>query len=317
MTSPLGPLRAAPIYKPKPWAGGLLSGFVPGLAEGTGEVWLVSDVEGDPSPLVGAPRPGMTLRELVAERPVELLGEALADGGRFPLLVKLLDIGAPLSVQLHPDAAMARELGDGERGKAEAWLVLARGEEGRVELGLAAPTAPAEVVRLAESGDLPGRLAGFRPALGEGIDIRPGTLHTARQVAVLEVQETSDVTYRVFDWGRGRDLHLAQARRCLEALDGAAPPRSGEGWRRGRRELRDGPPFSFEAVDLTGSEALTLPGGAPRVVVVLEGKLTLEAPGHPPQRIGRAEAFVLPACLPETRLQTRGWSRLGLAAPRA
>jgi len=310
----LPPFRTAPLFKPKPWAGGRLMGLIDGFPAGTGEAWLVSDLPGDASPVLDGPFAGRTLREVVAEAPGELLGDH-AGAGRFPLLVKLLDVGDPLSVQVHPDAAVAQARGDGERGKSEAWLVLEGGEERRVHLGLAAPTDPDEVLRLAESGELPGRLAGFRPTPGEGIEIAPGLLHTAQEVLVLEVQEPSDVTYRVFDWGRGRELHLEATRATLAALGGAAPARLGAGWRRGRWPLVERSPFAFDALDLRPGHVPEVECGEPRVLVVVEGRLVAESNGHPPLVIGRGEAAVCPASLSSLRLRALSWCRVATATP--
>lgn len=313
----LGPFRTRPIFKGKPWAGDRLAGLVEGAPPGTGEVWLVSDLDGEASPIASGAHSGRTLRDLVREHPLELLGAAFAAEERFPLLVKVLDVGAPLSLQLHPDAALARALGDGPRGKAETWLVLEPGAEARVDLGLAGPTPADEVVRLARDGGLVERLASFVPEPGEPIEIPPGTLHSAREVLLLEVQEPSDVTYRVHDWGRnGRELHLEQTRRVLAALEPSRLPRAGGGWVRGRRALAQLSPFHFDALDLRAGARLTLPGGAPQVLVVLEGRAVIEAAGHPLLLVERGEAAVLPAALPEVSLQAPTWVRAGLAAPR-
>ncbi len=314
----LGPFRTRPIFKAKPWAGERLAGLVDGVPPGTGEVWLVSDLEHDASPIASGPWAGRTLRDLVRDHPAELLGPSFtASEARFPLLVKVLDVGAPLSLQLHPDGALARALGDGPHGKAETWLVLEPGGAARIDLGLAAPTPADEVVRLAREGGLVERLASFAPEPGEPVEIPPGTLHSAREVLLLEVQEPSDVTYRVHDWGRnGRELHLEQTRRVLAALDPPRLPRADGGWAPGRRALAQVSPFRFDALDLGAGARLTLTGGAPQVLVVLEGRVAVAAAGHPLLLVERGEAAVLPATLAEVSLQATTWVRAGLAAPR-
>ncbi|MBL4847006.1 MAG: class I mannose-6-phosphate isomerase, partial [Planctomycetes bacterium] len=212
------PLRTLPRFVEKIWAGGLLPAWAESTSWSpppqTGEVWLVSDVADAGSELTG----GGTLRAALEDDPLGLLGarelaaqQARGETARFPYLLKLLDIGPPLSVQLHPDAATARALGDGERGKCEAWLILATAEEAEVFAGAPLGSTPAALIEAARSGTLDQSLDRFRPELGEGFPILPGTLHTARDLLVFEAQETSDVTYRVFDWGRGRTLHLEQA----------------------------------------------------------------------------------------------------------
>ena len=131
-------LRPLPRCLKKVWAGGLLSEWW-GQGAGVGEVWIVSDVAGSSSPLAT----GAELREAVAQDPEAILGprllaeqQARDEEPRFPYLIKLVDIGPPISVQLHPDGATARALGDGPKGKAEAWLTLATREDAQVYAGV-------------------------------------------------------------------------------------------------------------------------------------------------------------------------------------
>lgn len=318
MTPSLAPFRTAPVARQKVWAGGRLStlGFGAGLPPSTGELWLVSDLAVAPSPIASGPHAGADLRQLVAAQPEALLGECFAgpdEAASFPLLVKILDIGAPLSVQVHPDACVARALGDGDRGKCEAWLVLERAPGGAALVGLRAGVSPDAVPSLAAAGTLADALERLEPEPGEGIEIAPGTLHTAEGLVVLEVQEPSDVTYRVYDYGRRRGpLHLAQAARCLEQAP--APPARTGAWAPGARELAPRAPFSFRAVELRAGESLSPPEGAvPRVLVVLSGRVAVG-----PLELGPGEVAVLPATWRGADDgQARVNSRLGHAFPRA
>lgn len=313
------PFRTAPIFKDKIWAGGRLAQHVPGAGPQAGEAWLVSDVEGDASPILDSEHAGATLRDLVAERAQELLGPELAAvERRFPLLVKVLDIQTPLSVQLHPDGPTARALGHGDRGKCEAWLVLANGPEGRVWLGVPPDTSPDRLLAAAEAGGLADLLSTYAPELGEGFPILPGTLHTAQDLVVLEVQETSDITYRVFDWGRGRELHLAAARTVLERLGPQpAPPRRGApGWTVGARDVAAGCPFQFEALELGAEERWEAPAGrGPMVVVpVGPGSIELETAGNQSLAVGVGEAAVVPALAKTVVVRGPSGARIGWAA---
>lgn len=300
-----------------------MRGWLSDAPQGSGEAWLVSDVDGDASPLVDPPGDrDLTLRELVDREPEALLGprelaaqRARGERPRWPLLIKLLDLGPPLSVQLHPDAALARALGDGERGKCEAWLVLEPGQDARIYAGV--PPARAELDALlaaCAAGTLgEDQLASFAPAAGEGLAITPGTLHTARDLLALEVQETADVTYRVYDWGRGRELHLEAARRTLEALGLRPPPPRPGPWRAGRRELAPGCPFTFGAWELGAGEGFAHAGGEPAVLVGLAGTVELRAAGQA-WPLGRGEALVLPAALGEVEVVAQGPARCAHAA---
>lgn len=301
--SPLEPFRLAPLFKEKIWAGQRLTdlSWAEPPPAGTGEVWLIADLPGASGLVRDGAFAGRTLGDVVTERGPELLGEGASDGG-FPLLVKILDVGPPLSVQVHPNGAVARELGDGQRGKCEAWLILSAEDDGLMFCGLRDGVAPRDVPRLSREGTLPEALASFKPLAGEGVEIVPGTLHTAQGLLVLEVQESCDITYRVYDYGRGRgELHLDQARRCLELTQAARSPR-GSGWvtnGSARRPLAPNSPFRFDAVQLQAGEALDLAeDGSVRVAVVLEGEL--EVPGFVAKS---TEAVIFPAC----------WSGLGRA----
>lgn len=289
------------MYLAKPWGSGARMRERLGVAApaGTGEAWLVSDVEGQPTRVADGPHAGKTLRELVRDHPRELLGEAGAAAGRFPLLVKLLEVADKLSVQVHPDAATARALGDGTRGKCEAWFVLDAGPAGEVGLGFEPPIGPEELLLLAREGRLAERMRRFRPAAGEGVEIVPGTFHFARDLLFLEVQETSDITYRVWDWGSARELHLRQAAECLRRIP---DPRPGRVEPAARTEVATRSPFRFEV----GEAPLEADGAFPRVVVCLSGSVEVGA-----SRLAPGEAAVLPASAPRVRVD--GTGRVALA----
>jgi mannose-6-phosphate isomerase len=313
---PLQPFRVSPLFKEKVWAGRRLADLAWAEAPpaGTGEVWLVADLPGASGDVRDGPFQGRPLRDVVTERGAELLGDGAADSG-FPLLVKILDVGPPLSVQVHPNGEVARELGDGERGKCEAWLILSAEDDGLMFCGLREGIGSDDVPRLSRDGTLPEALNSFRPQAGEGVEIVPGTLHTAQGLLVLEVQESCDITYRVYDYGRGRgELHLDQARRCLELTGTVGSPPRDTGWADGgseRRSVAPKSPFEFLAVQLRAGEEFDLgPEGCLRLLVVLEGQL--EVPGFV---AGPTEAIVLPASWSGTgRAKTP--VRLGYAAAR-
>jgi mannose-6-phosphate isomerase len=220
-----------------------------------------------------------------------VLGDRLAQEPppRFPLLVKLLEVEGALSVQVHPDAENARRLGDGARGKHEAWLVLDASTRAEVALGLVSPHTPEALRALTESGELGSRLNLFHARPGDAFDIPPGTLHAARGgLVILEVQETTDVTYRLFDWqntgpdGRRRELHVEKALACARLDTRARPPLRVPP---GTSDLAlPGAPFGVEIVDLR-ADARSLPRplaseGGPEVWVALEGRTTLSADAH-------------------------------------
>lgn len=320
MASPLAPFRCQPVYLEKPWGSGagLRRMGVPAPAQ-TGEVWLVSDVEGTPTLVRDGPFAGRTLREVVAADPEGVLGAEAAralsgDTPRFPLLVKLLEVAGRLSVQVHPDGPTAAALGRGPRGKSEAWLVLRVGPAGEVGLGLAAPLTPDELLAAAREGSLAERLRRFRPAPGDGLEILPGTFHFARDLLFLEVQETCDVTFRVWDWGSERALHLPEAAECLRRIPRPPPGPPGRA-ARGELEVAPESPFRFRVLDLGPGEGLRLRGALPRVVIGLAGDLTLETPGQPGLALAAGEAAVVPAATGAPLVVSRAVSQVAVAWP--
>jgi mannose-6-phosphate isomerase len=203
--------RLEPQYREKVWGGRRLRG----AGEPVGESWVA--FEG--SRVTGGPADGRTVGELASEYGAELLGAGVAAcfGTRFPVLVKLLDCADWLSVQVHPDDAQAaRMVGPGESGKSEAWHFLEADEGAQIIAGVRPGTTAAGLeaaIREGRVGDVARRL---EVRAGDTLYIPAGTLHALGPGLLLyEVQQSSDTTYRVYDWGRpagaGRELHVEQA----------------------------------------------------------------------------------------------------------
>ena len=222
------PLTFAPRLKHYLWGGRRLEDlFGRRLPEGvTAESWEVSGHPDEPSVVVDGLLTGRTLPDLVAEHGVALLGHRgarAAQRGSFPLLVKLLDASHALSVQVHPDDSWAAAHRTGESGKDEMWHILHAEPGARIIHGLAAGVDRAGLRRAVAEGrvqDVLNRVA-VRP--GDSVMVPAGTVHGILSgVVLLEVQQTSDTTYRIYDWdrsgpdGRPRELHVDRA---LEVID--------------------------------------------------------------------------------------------------
>ena len=310
------PFRTEPLFVEKTWGAGerLRSRLGLDAPDSTGEVWLISDVAGAPTRVLDGPWRGLTLREVMEREPQALAGPQAQAGDRFPLLVKFLELGGPLSVQVHPDAPTAAALGDGAQGKCESWLILDVGPEGSVSVGLEDGFDPAQLPTLGVREDFPERLHRYRPEPGEAIEILPGTFHTAHDLLLLEVQETCDTTYRVFDFGRGREVHLAQAQACLERIPRPRPPRQQPLSVPGSQAITTASPFHFEQVRLAAGARQGLPGPGPWVVVVFDGVAELQtADGVVSLRPG--QAGVVPACAAEAALEASANAAFGWARP--
>ena len=237
MTRPdLYPLRFEPIFKHNLWGGQRLPAFLrrqPPSADPVGEAWVVSDVDGSPSTVADGPLAGATLREVLAADARRVLGNAPAPNDRFPLLLKYIDARQELSVQVHPNDEQAARKKPGTSGKTEAWVVLdADPTTSRIYAGFA-PGVTANDFRAALAArTTPRTLHSFTPRPGDCVFLEAGTVHAiGRDLLVFEVQQTCDVTYRLYDWdrvdaktGKPRELHVEDALACSDFARGPCPP---------------------------------------------------------------------------------------------
>jgi mannose-6-phosphate isomerase len=226
---PLYPLRFEPIYQYRPWGGRRLAHLLsPPLPadEPIGEAWLLSDRDDHASVVSHGTLKGSTLRELMQGRSEEILGKRASDDQRFPLLLKFLDVQHKLSVQVHPSDSERKYIPEGETGKTEAWVVLETGKESLIYAGLKPLTARDILWQELKNGDVADLLSSFVPQTGDAILIPAGTVHSLRDVVVFEVQENSDVTFRLYDWenidpktGALRPLQVEEAMECVDMAE--------------------------------------------------------------------------------------------------
>ena len=208
----LAPFRIDPWLSERPWGFDDLRPWFDIVAGGTpiGEVWLT----GDQSTVATGPHAGKTLGELFAEAHEQLLGPG-APSPASPLLIKVIFAREKLSVQVHPDDAMAQKYGE-PRGKTECWYALSAGVGAAVALGLKPGTTLEQVREEIKAGTLESSLNILPVETGDLIFVDAGTVHAIWPGAVLlETQQNCDITYRMFDYGRPRELHIEKS---LEAI---------------------------------------------------------------------------------------------------
>ena len=194
------PLIFEPIYKPKIWGGDRIFAYwrrSNPFDEGIGESWELADLEEDQSRVALGPAKGNTITELIPAWGRDLMGNVGLFEGRFPLLIKFLDARESLSVQVHPNEAVARKLGGNVRVKHEAWYILDAGPDGAIYHGLE-PGVTAERLRNASlSGEMDGVLRKVDVSPGDCYYLPSGTPHAlGAGVLVAEVQPPSAITYR-------------------------------------------------------------------------------------------------------------------------
>lgn len=231
---PLPPLRFEPIFKPAIWGGNKLRPLfgIENNQSTIGEAWLLSDVAGNTSMVAEGPLRGTSLRTLMRDLPERMLGKNNTCS-QFPLHLKLIDANQNLSVQVHPNDALAKKLeGPGAVGKTEAWVILDSTENALIHAGLI-PGTTAEAMKAAiQSGEI-NRVVACSPAIpGDCYYLRAGTVHAIGAGTLLfEVQQPSDITYRLFDWGRldaatgqPRTLHLDKGLQSINYEETAIRP---------------------------------------------------------------------------------------------
>jgi mannose-6-phosphate isomerase len=305
MVDALHPLRFEPIYKRLIWGGRRLGTVLrKPIGEGSqyAESWEISDHRADISRVVDGPLAGSTLRDLVRTNGQDLLGSAVGRRDQFPLLVKFIDAQQDLSVQVHPDDVGGRRLAN-DNGKTEAWVIIHAEPGSRIYAGLRAGVTRERLGAAIADGTIGDHLHSFPARAGDCILIPAGTVHAIGAGVVLsEVQQMSDATFRLHDWGRigsdglPRPLHIAEA---LESIDFDAGPvspleTSVESIEGGTREsLARSNYFALERLRLDGPAMI---GEFDRftIIVGLEGEVELRSDDFV-SRVGVGQTLLLPA----------------------
>ena len=188
------------------------------------EDWTVSAVPGSESEVANGPWEGMKLPELVSKYPVEILGRKVAEayGNQLPLLTKIIDAQKDLSIQVHPNDEMAQRE-HGKSGKSEMWYILQADEGAHLYAGFKQPISPYEYQKRVEDGSITEVLADHQVQAGDVFYLPAGRVHAiCGGIRLAEVQQSSDVTYRIFDYnrpgldGQPRELHTALAAQALD-----------------------------------------------------------------------------------------------------
>jgi mannose-6-phosphate isomerase len=227
------PLRFTPFLRPMVWGGRRLEQLGKALptSELYGEAWEISDHPVHRSRVAAGPLEGQSLRQLMEKAPADLLGSAAGSHAAFPWLVKFLDCSDWLSVQVHPDESSVRRLWPGEGSKTEAWFVLAAEPGSRIYAGLLSGVTENDLRDALTAGRVADCLYSFTPTPGDCVFLPAGTVHAiGGGVLLAEVQQTSDATFRLFDWnrrdaqGKSRTLHVEQALACIDWVRGPIEP---------------------------------------------------------------------------------------------
>ncbi len=290
------PIHFKPIYQERVWGGRNLSSALDRkLPDGgpIGESWDVVDRPEAMSVVEGGLHDGRSLREVIESDPTAIMGEGYDPSRPFPILVKWLDCADRLSLQVHPPEAVAAELG-GEP-KTENWYIASCAENASLIVGLKNGVERGEFEKRLEEGSLEECVHRFPVSAGESILVESGRLHAIDAGnLILEIQQNSDTTYRVYDWGRTgldgkpRQLHVEQSLKCIDWNDfepSTLKPISGRSVLADCREFRL-VKYTFNS----DSEPLSLESGAARLVSVVDGTVQIGK-----ARVTKGATVLLPA----------------------
>ncbi|EPG73585.1 putative phosphomannose isomerase type I [Leptospira fainei serovar Hurstbridge str. BUT 6] len=278
-------LKFRPIYKEKVWGGRKLETVLGrNLPDGEiGESWEISDYGEDLSVIENGPSAGRTFREVYTSNSEDILGKPFK-GQMFPLLVKLIDAKEKLSVQVHPDDEYTDKFDSTSSGKKEAWTVLQADSNSKLVCGFSKLTNRDEFENLV-SGNRAEEILNVIPVKElDSFLLNPGKIHAIGSgILLMEVQQSSDSTYRVYDYGRPRELHLKKA---LDVLDYSGPNSSDKlspktlTWKYGKRLLLTAnDKFRMEILEIEGTSEFILPSFSKEpvfhILMVLEGTCSL------------------------------------------
>jgi mannose-6-phosphate isomerase len=280
--------------------------------EKIGEAWLT----GDAGKVANGPLSGLSLADLTVKYGRELVGDAALDPERFPLLLKFLFPHEKLSVQVHPDDEAARRVGL-PCGKTECWYVAHARPGAQIALGLKLGVTREQFALSIEQNRAEEMLNWINVYSGEMIYVTGGTVHTLGPGSImLETQQQSDTTYRLYDYGRPRELHLKEGLAVIKENSGSgkvvrpAPSKLNGGANR-RAPLISAPYFAVDMFELKQPHSFKTHDGSGKrsvqILVAVEGCGIIEAPGANAVTLARGDAVVVPASVDEFQVRPQ-WS---------
>ena len=308
-----------PLFDPRPWGAHDLSPiYARKFSEKIGESWLT----GDHCKVQNGALAGKSLAELASEYKRQLVGNAPLDENRFPLLAKFLFPHEKLSVQVHPDDDAARELGQ-PCGKTECWYVAHAKPGSQLALGLQPGVTRAEFERSIRENRAEALLNWITVSAGDMIYVAGGTVHTLGPGSIIvETQQQSDTTFRLYDYGRPRELHLKQGLRVIKErnVSGTIKARpvsklSGNGNR--IAQLIVSPCFSVEKCELHAEQEFKIIANEPRsphgakdaksggaagkssvqILIAVDGAAKIRSAGCDSVHFAKGDAVVVPAAI--------------------
>ncbi len=306
--SQLYPFLMSPAFDPRPWGTLDLSAIYPNhkFNERIGEAWLT----GDNCVVANGPLAKRSLRDLSKEFGSELVGTAAPDPQRFPLLLKFLFPEEKLSVQVHPDDETAQRFGE-PWGKTECWYVAHAKPGSQIALGLKPGVTVAQFEQAIRDKRAEELLNWINVYQGEMIYVAGGTVHTLGPGSVMvETQQQSETTYRLYDYGRPRPLHLEQGLGAVKERTASGKvirpaPVAINGGKNRRSSMIAAPYFAVDLFELKAPQDFSTIASdknesrktSVQILVAIEGCGVVEAQGRDPVTLAKGDAVVIPAAL--------------------
>jgi mannose-6-phosphate isomerase len=309
----LYPFTFQPIFKERVWGGRELERLYgkklpPGAV--IGESWEISDRPGDASVVANGPLAGKDLRWLMENHAAEILGGAKPAGeNRFPLLCKILDARDKLSLQVHPPASKAAELG-GEP-KTEMWFIADAAPDANLYVGLKRDVTRTEFEKKISDGSVTECFHRIRVRAGDSMFLPSGRVHAiGAGLVIFEIQQNSDTTYRVFDWnrvgldGKPRELHIAQSLASIDFNDfepKLVETKFADDGKVQKSPLVNDPLFNVETWELnSGANGLLKPKKM-QIVAVTRGGIEIKS-GSTAVNLSAGQFSLIPASLEQTEI---------------
>ena len=301
----LYPLQFEPILKERIWGGEKLKTLLnkPITSKITGESWELSTVEGDVSTVANGDLKGKSLMELINETPNEILGTRVYErfGKQFPLLFKYLDAREDLSIQVHPNDKLAKERHN-SFGKTEMWYVMQADTDARIIVGFKENSSKEEYLKHLHDNTLVSILDGVKAKAGDVFFLETGTVHAIGPgLVVAEIQQTSDITYRLYDFdrvdaqGNKRELHVDLA---LDAINynKVDTQKKYDSKANTSNVVVDCPYFTTNLIPLEGKVEVSKSGETFTVYMCIEGSFEIEYDGFKHTYI-KGDTVLIPAAI--------------------
>lgn len=316
----LYPLKFKPRYYSKIWGGEKIQTYSNhNLTTEThiGESWDISQIKDNESLVLNGLLKDKTLSEIIEMNPIDLLGKVVCKhyGKEFPLLVKLIDADSNLSIQVHPDDRMAKEYHN-SFGKTEMWYVLDADEDAFLISGFTQSISPQEYLDSVENNTIENKLKKFPVQSGDVFYIPAGCVHAiGKGCVILEVQQSSDITYRIFDYNRKdkngstRELHTDLASKAIKFENWKSSKIKTTSRNNCETTIIEGHYFENSILEMCEPISITNNGDSFKIISCTYGNIQLI---YNDEKISlqKGESILLPACLSEVQLVPENQSKL-------